>query len=257
MIASAAFACSKKTALPDAAIGGLDAAGDAAALQEDAQPPDRGVAAPDAEAPDLGEAMDAEPLDAIEEVDAGFDAGLGDTGLPPDGGGACVPGAKRIFVTNLTFTGDLKTEGMGTDGLSGADNLCNQAAMGASLGGTWVAWMSSTSTHAIDRVRDVGPWYLVDQCTRIFTNKSAITNLGPAARIDMNENGVRPAPRNVWTGTNASGRADNFNCNNWTNNQPTGGYEGTVGAPTSTNEFWTRIASNPCSFRLRLYCFEQ
>src|SRR5947207_2454473 len=51
---------------------------------------------------------------------------------------------KRVFVTSGTWTGDLKTHGGGTDGLDGANKLCQGAATAAALGGTWVAWLSDS-----------------------------------------------------------------------------------------------------------------
>jgi hypothetical protein len=180
-----------------------------------------------------------------------------DAGTPDAGGPCAVAGRKRVFVTSATYSGDLKTHGKGDDGLEGADNLCNLAATAANLGGTWTAWLSSSTADAIDRIADVGPWYLVDQCTRVFANKASIAVSGPEVGIDLTEQGVMPEPYNAWTGSDETGRADPFNCNEWTNDQPIHGYEGRVGLPESTSSFWTASSSNPCDGKNRLYCFEQ
>src|SRR5262245_2730644 len=92
--------------------------------------------------------------------------------------GPCFPSGKRIFVTSTPYTGDLKTNGAGMTGLHGADNLCGLAATAAGLGGTWTAWLSSSTVDAIDRINDVGPWYLVDRCTLVFNNKASIVTSG-------------------------------------------------------------------------------
>src|SRR5438105_668310 len=51
---------------------------------------------------------------------------------------------KRVFVTHATFRGDFGGE-------SFADEQCNLAAWAAGLGGTWRAWLSTSSAAAIDR----------------------------------------------------------------------------------------------------------
>ncbi len=186
------------------------------------------------------------------------DAGPPDAG-PPDAGPPCVPvvNAKRVFVTSSTYSGNLMAHGGGTSGLEGADNLCNLVASAAGLGGSWTAWLSSDSEDAIDRVPDVGPWYLVDQCTRVFPNRAAIAAFGPEVPIMITETGELHDPVSVWTGTGDTGRADLFNCNDWTNDQPIGGYEGLIGSPSRTDSFWTDGPSNPCRLRHSLYCVER
>ncbi len=174
---------------------------------------------------------------------------------------ACTPiaGAKRIFVTSLATTGNLMAAGNGHDGLDGGDKLCATAAAAASLGGSWKAWLSSSTVNAIDRVADVGPWYLVDRCTLVFANKAAIAATGPRAAIDRLADGSMAPPVNLWTGTKATGVKDAFTCADWTNDQPIHGYEGTVG--TGSNGFfagaWTETATNPCHLSAALICFEQ
>lgn len=63
---------------------------------------------------------------------------------------------KRIFVTSIAYTGSLKTEGDGVNGLAGANNLCVQAATNAVLGGSWDAWLSDSTIHAKDRFNGIG-----------------------------------------------------------------------------------------------------
>lgn len=52
--------------------------------------------------------------------------------------------SKRAFVTSTTYTGNL-------GGISGADALCQARADAASLGGSWIAWLSTSAINAISR----------------------------------------------------------------------------------------------------------
>ncbi|MFZ5443529.1 MAG: DUF1554 domain-containing protein [Myxococcota bacterium] len=167
-------------------------------------------------------------------------------------------GAKLVFVTRTTYTGDL-------GGLTGGDGLCAAAASAASLGGTWRAWLSSTvgtRVNAFDRIQGDGPWYLVgtdDAGRRIkaFTNKTSL-RASPLVPIDRTELGERlPGGRFVWTGTSSTGDAsavalyDN-SCANWTDARF--GNQGDVGDVYSQ---WTNQRGQDCSGTASLYCFQQ
>ena len=52
---------------------------------------------------------------------------------------------RRVFVTSTTSGPDL-------GGLAGADTVCNTLAADAGLGGAWVAWLSTQSVNAEDRL---------------------------------------------------------------------------------------------------------
>ncbi len=236
---------------------------------------------------DTGNELDATQLDAGNQVDdagrepdandasvkdsAAKDAPANDVVAPnPDASAAAdsavVPNAKRVFQTGGTYTGDLKTEGGGTTGVEGADKLCGTAALAASLGGAWRAWISSSTENAYTRIADVSPWYFVDRKTKVFDNKTGLLQgslkVGPLVDITMSEFGTTNAPVNTWTGTKISGvpspAVSQFTCKDWTNNQAIGGYEGLVGIGIfSTLSWWTDSVTTPCKLAGRLYCFEQ
>ena len=63
-----------------------------------------------------------------------------------------IPSYKRVFVTSTTHDADMNDEG--STGISGGDAICQARAAGASIGGTWVAWLSDDGTDAGDRVTD-------------------------------------------------------------------------------------------------------
>jgi hypothetical protein len=91
--------------------------------------------------------------------------GGSDNSLPgPD---ASVPQHKRVFVTAAGYRGDF-------GGVTGGDTICNTTAVAANLDGTWKAWLSDSTTNAIDRIDDVGPWYLLNGKV-VFNNKTNTT----------------------------------------------------------------------------------
>src|SRR5688572_16359693 len=90
-----------------------------------------GAASPDASPGDAGAASDG----------AAADSSRSDGRAPAD----APPGAKRIFITQATFQGSLASGG----GLTGGDAACSAAAQAASLGGSWTAWLSTSTVDAI------------------------------------------------------------------------------------------------------------
>lgn len=192
------------------------------------------------------------------------DAGK-DTAVDPP----IVPNAKRVFETSGSWNGNLKAEGGGTTGPDGADKLCAGAALAASLGGTWKAWISAPGDEAADRIADVSPWYFVDKKTKVFDTKMGLgqgalvpsaagIKVGPLVDINMNELGTTNSPKNDWTGTLKTGKVSPFACNGFTNSQSVNGYEGLVGIGISFDlTWWTDSSTNPCATTNRLICFEQ
>jgi hypothetical protein len=162
-------------------------------------------------------------------------------------GGTEPSGPKRVFVTSAPFAGNL-------GGLAGADAKCNAAAATASLGGSFVAWLSDATTSAKDRVTGAGPWHRVGTTTVVFANRASLTT-GPVVPITVTEAGLAATAGSVWTGTKTDGtKAPGDNCNNWS----AGGTGAMIGSFTSTSQ-WTESGQfNNClqSTVNRLYCFE-
>lgn len=177
--------------------------------------------------------------------------------MTPDMACAPVMNAKRVFVTSTTYKGDLKTEGAGTDGLDGGDKLCQSRADAATLGGTWKAWLSTSTVDAISRIGDVGPWYLPDRCHMVFSSKAAITSADPMIAINHNEMDSVVMNVTLWTGTADDGTFDGDGCTDWTD--ATNAVQGQVGtgAPFFIPGFWTATMPSNCDATLRLLCFEQ
>ena len=165
------------------------------------------------------------------------------------------PTHKRVFVTKAGFNGNL-------GGLTGADQKCQSAATAAGLGGTYAAWMSSSTTNALTRIGDVGPWYLVDGATKVFDSKAAIAS-GPLVAIDMYEDKTRVATTiETWVGTDNTGVVYKDNdgapvtCADWTDGSDTSsGSMGHVQASLASD--WTGGGTGRCDQAASLYCFEQ
>ncbi|MEL6343989.1 MAG: hypothetical protein AAFV53_12795 [Myxococcota bacterium] len=182
----------------------------------------------------------------------------------------CDPEGKRVFITSAKYSGDLE-EPLGVEGgLAGADALCQVHADLAELGGTWKAWLSSTrespdddAHDAIDRIADVGPWYLADRCTVVAASRTSLTINGLEAPIRLDENEVALADEDteVWTGTNRFGRDDTFTnnsvCQRWTTNDTSS--KAVYGSPYLEwdNEGWTNFDRATCTVEKRLLCMEQ
>ena len=165
-----------------------------------------------------------------------------------------------MFVTSNVYSGDLKTLGAGTTGLQGADNLCASAATAASLGGTWVAWLSTSTTRAIDRITSPGPWKLVGGDGGIvFSNHAALTILAPDRPINLSEWGTTPTATNgyFWAGTEAGGGSSGATCSNW--QSAAANVTGSIGSTLSSGQGqgWLGGSSIACSGMRAILCIEQ
>jgi len=158
----------------------------------------------------------------------------------------------RIFVTSITYTGAL-------GGLTGADSLCQTRANAASLGGTWKAWLSDTSTSAATRLSHSSvPYYNMNN-QKVADNWADLIDSSLSAAISYDETGASQTGY-VFTNTNENGTVwDNtalYTCNNWTDGGPS--YGDTEGNCTSTNGAWTKYTNGGmCYIPTRLYCVEQ
>jgi hypothetical protein len=158
-------------------------------------------------------------------------------------GGTCGPAPKRFFVTSASYTGNLVTAGGEATGLKSGDALCAVAAESVLPGSTWHAWLSDSTTNAIDRITDVGPWYLFDG-TEAFADKASLTDF-PTYSVEVDENADRGGGGR-WTGTDLFGRAQDT-CTNWTTEDGFGEAADSWGSTTPRNCFQMR----------HLYCIEQ
>jgi hypothetical protein len=202
------------------------------------------------------------------------------TGSASSGKCTCQPGwagsglacahVKRIFVTKTEYVGDLLSLVPGAaSGLAAGDALCASSAQSAGLSGTYRAWLSTSKVNAIDRLADVGPWYVLNEyASPRYANKAAIVVTGPGqvtgigttedgSTLSINDGGVI-----VWTGTAATGLNMNAAapvtfCGDWASATDTGTY-GFANRGTDDPSWTQYTALNPkCNTAMHLYCFEQ
>lgn len=173
----------------------------------------------------------------------------GDTGGTGggSGGGTLV---KRVFVTSVEYTGNL-------GGASGADAKCQLAADAQSLGGTYKAWVSTSSVRAIDRITGTGPWYLVDGITKVFNNKANLQTI-PLSGIIETESGNYPTwtgYASPWTGSDDAGQSSGYTCSDWSDDL-TSDYA-TTGSANADQSWGGNAGPIACNSASPLICFEE
>jgi hypothetical protein len=162
-------------------------------------------------------------------------------------------GPCRVFVTSTTHDGNL-------GGLSGADAICQNLAVSASLPGTYRAWLSDDSQSPSTRFsQSSGPYELLNGVA-IASSWADLTDGTLAAPITLAENGAtfNALAFRAWTNTLANGTGGGTldeNCAEWTTGA--NGSNGDEGQPAATSDNWTDIASGTCNNQFHLYCFQQ
>lgn len=135
------------------------------------------------------------------------------------------------------------------------DALCTNAAVAANKGGTWKAFLSSTTEDAISRIADVGPWYQElsnGSFVKTFNNKANLrTSPLTTLYLDEQGGGFSSSPGTYWSGTLQTGLKANETCASWTSStSPQRGVRGTAGS-------WFNVGVVSCDSTESLVCFEQ
>jgi hypothetical protein len=168
--------------------------------------------------------------------------------------GSCTP-ARRVFVSSKTYDGKL-------GGHAGADAACQALATAANLGGTWMAWISDSTSSPNRRFSKATVAYRLLDGGLVAANWTALAsgnNLGSA--IDLDETGASLAGSTgdgskTWTATATDGTTDSANCSDFGANAASA--SGEVGYCTSVTNTWTVATSaEGCAAMNHLYCFEQ
>jgi hypothetical protein len=163
-----------------------------------------------------------------------------------------------VFITSVSGNGNLSTwpGAGGATGLAAGDAICKSAAAAAGLPqpASFVAWLSTSSVDARDRVTANGPFKRVDAYT-VAGSEADLTDGSLDTSIHVYENGtyVVGTPE-IATGTVADGTASGIDCAGWTSagqsDDFTGGRANFAGLPE-----WTEFTHNGgCHNPLRLYC---
>jgi hypothetical protein len=176
-----------------------------------------------------------------------------DAASVPDGNTGEVTPPRRVFVTKALRTG-------ANGGPAGADEVCAQEAKIAMLTGTFVAWLSTPTSKAIDKLRTDAAFITTDG--QILWNKRADieAGIGPKVPITADSRGMPVTGfTQVWTGADGSGQPTVENCNGWTSNAA--GLTGGAGVFGGTGKEWTQAAApshlRDCGQSAPLLCFEK
>lgn len=158
---------------------------------------------------------------------------------------------KRVFVTREKVRS-----------LDVSDQTCQAMADAQNLSGTWVAWMSTTTQDAKNRVKEAGPWY--DMAGYLITSSMQdLATLGPVAPFGRDETGDKAYPGEpIWTGTRPNGTRAQDACSQpgleaWSATSASLVGEGGSTGATRPNPMWTAGRSLPCNARAHVICFEQ
>ena len=160
---------------------------------------------------------------------------------------------KRVFHFLNGSLGAIKDANDTQTGLEAADADCTTAGQMYG-GGQWRAWLSDSSMNAIDRLADVGPWYRLDQQTKLFSNLAAVRE-GPLVPIEDPTDASVGTRSLFWSGTLLDGTASGANCSDWSSY--IGGGTATVGRTDTAGSGWIDPTPFSCSKYLSLLCFEQ
>ena len=183
----------------------------------------------------------------------------------------CLDRDVRVFITSQQYTGDLGS-------LTGADQKCNDLANSEGLGGQWVAWLSSKTVSASERVTQTTNKYVLLDGTAIADNwedlidgslNAPILITQKLKKLDENEGG-----RRAWTHTKSNGETLGDGeepiwfegelitalidaCNDWTSADSL--HKAGRGEAVSVDGTWTYSGIRDCTLgsESRLYCFEK
>jgi Abnormal spindle-like microcephaly-assoc'd, ASPM-SPD-2-Hydin/Divergent InlB B-repeat domain len=158
--------------------------------------------------------------------------------------GTAFNGANYVFVTSQTYRTDL--------GLAGYDRVCNERARIAGLPGSYLAWLSTTTTDAVDRFSSARGFIRVDGRPFADTLQPGAPVYFPPA---LDEFGMASTawPYSVMNGSDGSGRlVSGENCSDWT---VSGAYPLRLGNARAGSQVWTGWGSSSCQTSWAILCF--
>lgn len=173
-----------------------------------------------------------------------------DTGPEPDSSTSTSGGPEDAVHNYVFVTSD--TRAVSTfGGLAGADAWCGDLASRAGLPGEYVAWLSTPTVNAIDRLGDAQGWARVDGLP-FARSAAAIVSGEHLYPIRLDEQGDDLLGANVVTATGGDGTYVGItDCGGWTS---------AVGearrAPSDAlGESFTTVYDATCDVSIRIYCF--
>jgi hypothetical protein len=169
---------------------------------------------------------------------------------------------KRVFVTAAKSRGNL-------GGVTGADSVCQSAATGAGLSGTWKAIISGGSAQPEWAVNRVGyNWStltLVDGTPVVYAPNLWTSSPSLMSPIVKTQTGATLANQDVYTNTTALGfpvtQTEASICQNWTSNAFVSPWSAPIGNSSVQSAGWINTgAKADCGYNggtASLYCIEQ
>jgi hypothetical protein len=223
--------------------------------------PDASVPVADAS---IGEDGSAATPDASISGDASSGADAADAGP-----------VKIVFVSSAVYDGNL-------GGVLGADAKCQALADAAGLGGTFLAWLSDTTSSPAARFTRTSADYVLADRTTVFAHGWTGLTTQPALHpLNMTELGLPPTSVSgsntcatpplghgsaTWGSTNLNGEpspgvADGLHtCEDWTSVAVPAASNVSFGDPTGNSGTWAgfcNTGANVCASKASLDCFEQ
>lgn len=190
----------------------------------------------------------------ITAVDSGqglADGNMGDGGTSsscpsgdPGASGCTSDFMYRVFITSSLNSGNL-------GGLDGADSRCMTKATEAALSGNFVAYVSTLTQPAWQRLNGGGPWYLTTS-ELVACDASELADGCLGTPINKDESGELVDNKLVWTGAHST-IADR-NCSNWTSAAVSS--TAFVGNSSQSSDAFMTAQTATCQLAMRLYCFE-
>lgn len=169
----------------------------------------------------------------------------GGTGGSSGGAAGGAASGFRVFATANNVVPDF-------GGVMNGDRVCNAAAQDAGVGGTFIAWLSTSDAGARSRFPAGinASWRLTGDGGVVFIDVGQLTQT-PAAPLNRDERGTLVAGT-AWTGTSLGGQASGQSCSNWASTNA----NGTFGSVASSVEWTQSGLPTLCTVARRLYCFQ-
>ena len=155
--------------------------------------------------------------------------------------------ANVVFVTTQEVDGAF-------GGIQAADEICRREAADAGLPGTFVAFLSDSTTNAYERIGGSRGWVLPDGRPVLdsVADPSTIPTFNPINRTASGARITVTTSGNTWTGTDKDTTVGNT-CLNWTSTPGSG----TAGAIDDAHPTMIDFSSaSACNAPHHLYCFE-
>jgi len=156
-------------------------------------------------------------------------------------------GVNVMFVASGQHDGDL-------GGVTGADAICQDEALAAGLGGTFMAFLGDSGTSAYDRVAATGAggWIRVDgQPVAADLDAFAAGEFWYPPSLDVDSQSV---DRRVWTGALQGGALSSFTCSDWGSSDPSD--EGSTGDSESGGQRAIQSGADTCETGGTIRCLQ-